>query len=212
MRSSAAEFLVSSAIVLWLLSVLSFSGTVFAAPAAPERSPVRLHSYALPMTFEVNQGQTDRRVDFLARGENYTLFLTPTEAVFALPDESVPKAQGSHLSVMRMQLIDSARDARVQGLEELPGKVNYLRGNDSTQWRTVRTYQTVKYTGVYPGIDLVYYGKPQQLEYDFIVAPGADPTAITLAFAGVNDASVDVSGDLLLKATGGQVRDRKSVV
>ena len=117
-----------------------------------------------------NQGQTDARVDCLARGENYTLFLTPTEAVFALSrpgaatlqvpkrdlsDGPAPEAPRSSRSVMRMQLVNSARDARVQGYGELPGKVNYFRGNDSAQWRTnVRTYKGVKYTAVYPGIEL----------------------------------------------------------
>ena len=160
---------------------------------------------ATPLTFEPNRGQTDARVDFLARGESYTLFVTPTEAVFALsrPDRSV----------MRMQLVDSARDARVQGLDELPGKVNYFRGNDSAQWRVnVPTYKSVKYTAVYPGIDLVYYGQPQQLEYDFIVAAGADPSAIKLAFTGIDDADVDARGDLVLQTAGGPMRFQRPVI
>ena len=207
---------------LWLIALLGCSAIASAEPTASERSRIRSHSYGLPLTFEANQGQTDARVDFLARGENYTLFLTPTEAVFALslpgaaslqaPKRNLsagpaPEAPRSYRSVMRMQLVNSARDARVQGLEELPGKVNYLRGNDSAQWRTnVRTYKRVKYTAVYPGIDLIYYGQSRQLEYDFIVSPGADPSAIRLAFTGVDDTTIDARGDLVLKTAGEPLR------
>lgn len=210
--------------VLSLIGVLGFSGTVLAAPTASERSTVRLHSYKLPLTFEINQGQTDGRIDFLARGDNYTLFLTATEAVFALSRPGIATPQASKRqatsdtprmagTVLRMQLVDSARDAQIQGLEELPGKVNYLRGNDSAQWLTnVRTYKRVKYTAVYPGIDLIYYGRPQQLEYDFEVAPGADPSTIKLAFAGVDDATVDARGDLVLNATDGHLLLQKPVI
>ena len=186
-----------------VIGALGLSRTVSAAPSAPERSTVRTHSYNLPLTFEINQGQTDGRVDFLARGENYTLFLTATEAVFALsrPGIATPQAPNRNLTrqaasdtpqmartVLRMQLVDSARDARAQGLEVIPGKVNYLRGKDSEHWqKNVPAYRRVKYTAVYPGVDLVYYGQPHQLEYDFIVSPGADPGAIRLALSGVDE-------------------------
>ena len=211
-----------------LSALLGCSAKASTASIASERSPIRPHSYSLPLTFEANQGQTDARVDFLARGENYTVFLTPTEAVFALSrpgaatlqapqrnlsEGSAPEATRSYRSVMRMQLVNSARDTRVQGFEELPGKVNYFRSNDSAQWRTnVRTYKRVKYTAVYPGIDLVYYGQPLQLEYDFIVAPGADPSAIKLAFTGADYATVDARGDLVLKTAGGPLRFHKPVI
>ena len=89
--------------------------------------------------------------------------------------------------------------AEMVGLEKLPGIVNYFIGADPSNWRTnIPTYQKVAYTNVYPGIDLVYYGNQGQLEYDLIVAPGADPTQITLAFDGVEQMAVDVHGDLVL--------------
>jgi hypothetical protein len=117
------------------------------------------------------------------------------------------------VSQMRMQLVGSAPDPQMRGLDELPGKVNYFRGNDSTHWRTnVRTYRRVKYTAVYPGVDLVYYGQPQQLEYDFIVAPGADPSTIKLAFAGVEHTAVDARGDLVLKTAGEPLRFQRPII
>ena len=181
-----------------LLGLLSSSQAV---PIAPERSAA--HGYQLPLTFEVNQGQTDDRVDFLARGPGYNIFLTATEAVFALP----------RAPAMRMQLVGSAADPRVQGVDALPGKVNYFRGQDSASWQTkVPTYRRVKYSAVYPGIDLVYYGQSQQLEYDFIVAPGADPGTIKLAFAGVEQTTVDAQGDLVLNTAGGPLRFQKPVI
>ena len=181
-----------------LLGLLSSSQAV---PIAPERSAA--HAYQLPLTFEVNQGQTDDRVDFLARGPGYNIFLTATEAVFALP----------RAPAMRMQLIGSAADPQVQGVDALPGKVNYFRGQDAASWQTqVPIYRRVKYSAVYPGIDLVYYGQPQQLEYDFIVAPGADPGTIKLGFAGVEQTTVDARGDLVLKTAGGPLRFQKPII
>jgi hypothetical protein len=181
-----------------LVGLLSSSQAV---PIAPERSAA--HPYQLPLTFEVNQGQTDDRVDFLARGPGYNIFLTATEAVFALP----------RASAMRMQLVGSAADPQVHGVDALPGKVNYFRGDDAASWQTkVQTFRRVKYSAVYPGIDLVYYGQPQQLEYDFIVAPGADPGTIKLAFAGVEQTTVDARGDLVLKTAGGPLRFLKPVI
>jgi hypothetical protein len=208
------------------LSLIGFLGLLASAGAAAlpaERSPIRSTSYQLPLTFEVNQGQTDARVDFLARGQGYTLFLTSTEAVFALtPPVASSKRSGNGResdapqpgrTVMRMQLVGSAAAPQMRGLEELPGKVHYFRGNDSTHWRTnVRTYKRVKYTAVYPGVDLVYYGQPQQLEYDFIVAPGADPSTIKLAFSGVDESIVDAKGDLVLKTAGAPLRFQRPII
>ena len=134
-----------------------------------------------------------------------------------------------------MKLVGANQAAKVAALEELPGKSNYFIGNDPKKWRTdVPTYGKVKYEGVYPGVDLVYYGNQRQLEYDFVVAPGADPKAITLAVgAGLprHDRAVqpglsrhnhnggvkpplriDANGDLVVGAEGGEVRFHKPFV
>src|SRR6187431_790945 len=188
-----------------LVGLLSSSQAV---PIAPERSAA--HLFQLPLTFEVNQGQTDDRVDLLARGPGYNIFLTATEAVFALPKAS---AKSGQRPVMRMQLVGSAADPAVRGVDALPGKVNYFRGQDTASWKTkVPIYRRVKYSAVYPGVDLVYYGQSQQLEYDFIVAPGADPNTIKLDFAGVEQTTVDAQGDLVLKTAGGPLRFQKPVI
>ena len=180
--------LASWAILQFLLP--SFHGT---EPHADPAFEVRVNkSYGtLPLSFEANQGQTDAQAKFFSRGPGYSLFLTSTEAVLALtqgPEETrarVPPPDPGSPAVLRMKLAGANRNSHVTGLEELPGKVNYFIGNDPKKWRTnVAAYAKVKYEDVYPGVDLVYYGNQQQLEYDFIVAPGAEPKAITMSFEG----------------------------
>lgn len=191
-----------------VLSSLGFLALLQVAQAAAVDPAISAAaSYRLPLTFEVNEGQTDDRVDFLAHGPGYNIFLTATEAVFALPQASAAsgrRAKGAQRPAVRMQLVGSDADPRVQGVDALPGKVNYFRGRDAAGWqRRVSTYRRVMYSAVYPGVDLVYYGQQQQLEYDFIVAPGADPAAIELGFAGVEQTTVDAQGDLVLTTAGG---------
>ncbi|MBC7909664.1 MAG: SBBP repeat-containing protein [Pyrinomonadaceae bacterium] len=166
----------------------------------------------LPLSFERNQGQTSREVEFLARGSGYTLFLTQKEAVLKLQSGTVDtrkrpdalnrksKIQNPKTSVLRMQLNEANPEPRVEGLEEMQGKSNYINLHDETQ--TVAGaphYARVKYEAVYPGIDMVYYGKQQELEYDFIVAPQADPSNISMTYAGADHLNIEPDGALSLQ-------------
>jgi Beta-propeller repeat len=195
----------------------------------PSRHVTRPGPYGqLPLNFEANQGQTDAQVQFLAHGQGYILFLTAREAVFAFrppaahplhPSRLVPRpgavqdTPDTARAVVRMQLLGANSAPQVVGLEDLPGKAHYFRGNDPQQWRTnVPTYAKVQYTAVYPGVDLIYYGQSRQLEYDFVVAPGVDPAVITLGFEGVDHVDVDAQGDLVLGTPGGPLRFQKPVV
>jgi len=156
------------------------------------------------MFFEANQGQTDSRVKFLSRGHGYGLFLTADEAVLKLQQSGV-SAQPSANNVIRMRLAGANASARVSGAELLPGKSNYFIGNDPSKWhRGIPQYARVNYESVYPGIDLTYYGRQGQLEYDFRVAPNADPSQIALTFDGAST-HLD-SGDLVLSTGHGDVR------
>ncbi len=154
----------------------------------------------LPLSFEANHGQTDARVKFLSRGGGYSFFLTQSGAVLSF-------AQDAHSpAVLQMQLAGSNANARVYGVDELPGKSNYFFGNAAERWRTgVSTYSRVAYDDVYPGINLLYYGNQRQLEYDFDVAPGANPNQIRLAVSGAEDLTVDSNGNLVLRNASGQV-------
>ncbi len=174
----------------------------------------------LPLSFEANRGQSDPQVKFLARGRGYTLFLTPTEGVLVLTsgssraDENLAEQnkQGQE-TVLRMKLLGAHGASQMAGLDELPGESHYFLGSDPSQWHThIPSYSRVKYEEVYPGVDLLYYGRERQLEYDFIVAPGADPEAIRLHFQGAERVEVDAQGDLLLDTADGEVRLRKPLV
>ena len=159
------------------------------------------------MSFEPNRGQADPRVKFLSRGVDYTLFLTADEMVLSV---AKPAAPGT---VLTMKLLGAGHEPSAKGLALRPGKVHYLIGNDPVGWRTnIPTYAKVRYQSVYPGVDLVYYGSQGQLEYDFIVAPGADPRVIALSFDGHERLRVDARGDLVLHLAAGEVRFRKPVV
>ena len=112
-----------------------------------------------------------------------------------------------------MKLAGSNRASKAEGAEPRIAKSNYFTGRDPAKWRTgVSNYGRVRFAGVYPGIDLVYYGQEGQLEYDWMVKPGADPSRIRLRFEGVQSLRVDADGDLVLKTAGGEIREKKPVI
>jgi len=190
----------------------------------------------LPLSFEANQGQADPQVKFLSRGQGYSLFLTATEAVLQLripapPGQAAdfglrnansanphsaglqPTAHSLQPAVLRMRLVGANPNAEARGVEELAGKSNYFIGNDPSKWRTnLPTFGKVEYRDVYPGVNLVYYGNGRQLEHDFVVAPGADPSVIRMAVEGADKMELNAQGDLVLRAGTGDVHLRKPVV
>src|SRR5437867_3229160 len=184
-----------------------------AVASATSQTRVQEGYGALPLSFEANLGQTDPRVQFLARGKGYTLFLTPNEAVFSLRKAKVEVKGEYEQTVLRMRLEGANPSPGASGLEPLPGIVNYFIGNNPQNWRTnIPTYKKVEYNEVYPGIDLAYYGNQGKLEYDLIVAPGADPSQIKLAFEGAQAITLADSGDLILTTDIGDVRLQKPLV
>src|SRR5260221_3118862 len=195
-----------------------------AKPSPESKARAVAPSGRVPVSFEANEGQTDPRVKFLARGQGSTLFLTKGgEAVLTLGKPTAkPKSlrAAAHApaaepepetvtpsAVVRMSLAGANRIPQLEGVDELPGKANYFIGNDQTKWRTnVPLFTKVKYRDVYRGVDLVYYGNQKELEYDFIIAPGADPHSVTLKFTGPKKLSRDAKGGLILGVKGGAVR------
>lgn len=210
--------------VRWLLAGgalalgLGVAALLGAARALPEPRPAArlLEAYGqLPLTFEPNRGQTDSQVLFLARSQGATLFLAHTEAVLTLGPRAgaAPGREPARPTVVRLRLVGAHPAPEVVGQDPLPGQSHYFRGSDPKQWRThIPHYARVKYAAVYPGVDLVFYGSPRALEYDFVLAPGADPGAIALAFAGVDRLALDPQGDLLLHTAGGVIRQRKPTI
>ena len=168
-----------------------------------------------PMGFEENLGQTDQQVKFMTRGLGYSLFLTPTEAVLSLskqpaklkqdglgmnkPEDIQKLAKATTSRALRMRMVGANPSPVMAGVDMQSGKGNYIRGNDQSQWKTgIRRYSRVHYKEVYEGIDLAFYGNQKQLEYDFIVKPGASSDAIRLAFVGADSKEIDAEGNLIL--------------
>jgi hypothetical protein len=214
--------------VLIFVVAMSFPAAS-AGPASPSQptSPAQKARIAetygkLPLSFEANTGQADKTVKFLSRGRGYGLYLTGNDAELTLcqavsraarPDlrrNPGPIPKSAACDIVRVALAGAGGKTEPVGEEQLPGTVNYFIGSDPAKWRTsVPTYAKVRYAGIYPGIDLVYYGNQQQLEFDFVVAPNADPRAIRLRFSGPNHLHVATNGDLILSTANGTLTVRK---
>jgi hypothetical protein len=191
--------------------------------AEVHRSQMAENYGRLPLSFEPNAGQTDPRVQFLSHGGNRTLFLTPTEAVLEL-NKKQDEAVGLHVAnykstheceslVLRMRLLGANVHAVPRGLEQLPGRSNYFIGKNSANWhRNVSTYGKVRFSGVYPGIDLVYYGNERELEYDFVVEPGADTSRIQLAINGASKVILNENGDAVVGSKDGEILLRRPLL
>ena len=179
------------------------------------------------LAFEANHGQTNSSVKFLARGRDYRLLLLSGEAVFVLntaesdlaqtqseigrPERPLPVRSDAAPAVVRMRLVGADAEPEVTGLQRLPGRSHYIRPGQA-QATSAERFARVRYSEAYPGIDLVFHGDQRRVEYDFVVAPGADPNRIKLAFEGVNGLSLDAGGDLLLDLPAGEIRQHKPVI
>ena len=194
-----------AALFVWQRANSSLPQSALSVPQKLAPARVSAAYGSLPLSFEANQGQTDPRVQFLSRGNGYNLFLTRYEAVLSL-------AQAGSSSVVRMRLVGANRSSAVNGMDELPGKSSYFMGRDPNRWHSeIPNYARVQYRDVFPGVDLVYYGHQGRLEYDFVLAPGADPSRIRIAFQGAQKLKLE-NGDVVVKIAGGDVRLHQPVL
>jgi uncharacterized membrane protein YdjX (TVP38/TMEM64 family) len=181
---------------------------VFPLMAAKQPPAAKLAAGAfakLPLTFEANHGQFDAPVRFLSRTPRYTMFLTPNETVLQL--------NGAQHDVIRWHLSGANSDPTIRGEQPLETRTNYFRGNDRKNWRTdVDNFGQVRYERVYPGVDLVFRGNQQQVEYDFTIAPNANPKQIRFAFDGVDSMTTDKDGSLLLRTPHGTLVQPRPLV
>ena len=190
-----------------------------ATPVAPTKARVAENFGRLPLSFELNKGQIDQPVKFLSHGPGYDLFLTSTEAVLRVhkprvlqPDQS-KDANVREGTVLRLKMLGASATPQVEGQEELLGKIHYLIGNDRAKWhRNIPTYKKAYFKDVYPGIDVVYYGTQRELEYDFVIGPGANPKLIKFSVEGADRIRLDKSGRLLLGLKDGEVSLNKPVI
>ncbi|MBF0488536.1 MAG: SBBP repeat-containing protein [Nitrospirae bacterium] len=204
-------------IVVSLMTVICLSALAYAnvqAATANEDNARVAESYGrLPIAFEVNEGQTDPKVKYFARGHGYTLFMTPREFVLSMATHDQANDKIKTASI-RIKFVNPGADAKtITGIDELPGTSNYFIGNDPQKWRTnVPTYEKVKYEKVYPGVDMVVYGNQRQIEYDFVVGPHADYKQITLRVEGAKTLKVDKDGNLIIASKGGKMLMHKPLV
>src|SRR5437899_1552397 len=181
-----------------VLGIIGLRG--LSADSAIPRATALLHS--LPIAFEPNAGRWDPDVKFSARTGDYRILLSDRGVVFrdSRHDFSVSPLNANPRPTL-------------SGDSPLPFRTSYFLGNRKDEWRhAVVNYSRIRYAGVYPGIDLVYYGSGGDLEYDFIVQPGADPDRIRLKFQGIEHLEVDPNGDLVIRTAAGRLAQRRPVV
>lgn len=156
----------------------------------------------LPLTFEKNAGQVDARVRYFARTSGATLWLTDSGAVLSVDGKN-------KRAVLRMTLDGARRHPGIEGVEAVAGKSNYFIGRDASRWkRDIPQFGAVRYEQPYPGIDLSFHADGRTIEYDWVVAPGADPDEIRMSFRGSSRMSIDSSGDLVFSIGGVEMRQK----
>ena len=230
-----AQFSLMRVLAMSALIVSASSSTMAATSASKAADSSALNQTQitadygkLPFSFEANRGQADQSVRFLSQGRGYSLFLTGSAAVLTFtapvaqsgrldrataPFQKTRSFDSTHTDVIRMELFGTESQIPVTGADRLPGTANYFIGNDPTKWRTnIPTFAKVRYTGVYPGVDLVYYGNQGRLEYDFVIAPHADPSPIRLHFGGAEKLRLTSGGDLVISTRSSQIAFHKPLV
>jgi len=224
----------SQAVLMILTALASSASFGQSQPISVSHSPDAGHADAalaaygrFPISFEENRGQTDPQVRYMAHGGGYGLYLTSREAVLALSrSQCAPHSRTSnaafpaqpdpcpaHQATVRLRMVGANPSPGISGVDLLSGKSNYFIGKDPKQWRTgIPNYAKVAYRDVYPGIDLIYYGNQQQLEFDLVVAPGADPNQVRFQVEGARELALNSDGDLVIHVSGGDISLRKPVV
>lgn len=178
----------------------------------------------LPIAFEKNEGQAAAPVQYVAHGDGFELFLTPKEAFLALqqPGQGSVGSGGLRKGALRkservsevaLEFEGANAAPAISGQDQLVRRTNYFVGNDPKKWHTdISSFSAVQYKGIYRGVDAVFYGNQRRLEYDFVVAPGADPKQIALKIQGARELHIDANGNLVLSLPKGSVELLRPVV
>jgi hypothetical protein len=210
-RSGLTLSLLQSAALLVLFAPCSVTAWAQAGPGAshPE-TPTRgratpagmVANYGdVPLAFELNQGQAESGVRFAARAKGLTVLLSDREIELA-----VGTGDKAKLAALRMSYVAAAFQKKPVALDKQEGISNYLLGSDPTSWITgIANFGRVEYAGIYPGVDLVFYGNHQKLEHDFTVAPGADYRQIRVRLNGADGLRVDKDGTLRVITEAGEL-------
>lgn len=195
----------------WLVPVVLLTAAVTSGkasgPEPPRATPERsraVASIAAPLFFEKNNGQTDARVQFLSRAGGYTLALTADEAMIAVGSKNP--------ALLRVRLEGVNPKTTLAGDDKLPGTIYYADVTKTGALTPNEMFARVKYTDAYPGIDLVYHGSNRELEFDFVVAPQADPTQIRLSLTGADSVSIDRDGALTMRVREKEIRLKRPFI
>jgi hypothetical protein len=182
-----------------LATCLSLSSAYF---AFSQRTNLTAPRKDLPVGFELNRGQVQSGIDFVARGDAYTVYVRAGHASLHLNrlDVATTASTASRENLdAGMNLLGASETPELLPEGKLPGYTNFLFGSDPAKWITeVASYAKIRYTNVYPGIDLLYHGNQDRIENDFIVLPGADPRQIKLGFSNARKLHLNKQGDLAL--------------
>jgi len=200
-----------SVALLFSLGALSNAANRAGTDRVPEdvKTKALVNYGKLPLSFEENRGQTDARVRFLSQGSDYSILLAPSEVFLNLQKAGTVR----HQSAIRMSFPGANSSPAMAGGERQSATSSYFIGNDPAKWVAgAPNFARVRYREIYPGVDLAFYGNQGRLEYDFVVAPGADPRAIRLQFDGVDGMHLDGAGNLVLSAARGEIRQHKPIV
>jgi Beta-propeller repeat len=192
-------------------SVLAFVASTVLGSFAAKAGSASIAPGNVPLYFEANHGQSGSAADFLAQGTRSQFLISPDTAEILLFKPAALRSFEAR--AVQMEFVGASPQAQIYGAAELPGQINYFIGNDSSKWETgVPTFAKVRVAGIYPGVGLVYYGDQRQLEYDLMVAPGADPGSIAVHFAGVDRMSINPAGDLVLNIGDAEIYQPRPVI
>jgi hypothetical protein len=208
------------------------------APSANQRARVRAHLDALPLAFEANQGRLDPQVKYMARGNGYKLLLTNSRAIItvaasrgnsevremmfhkrlgaartraALKKRNLAVKKSSSVA-LNMNFLGANHDAQLVAHDQQSGRVNYFTGKDPRNWHTnIPLFGRVQYRGLYRGVDLDFLGEARQIEFNYIVHPGADPSQIALGLDGAKALAVTSDGNLAITMPVGSLQLHKPV-
>ena len=176
---------------------------------------------SLPVLFEENKGQFGERIKFLSRGKGFNVLLNANETVFQMPDANcgqrkpaakIQTSKPCKTLSLTTKMLGANTNAETRGIDEAVTKSGYFIGNDQSRWRNeISNFKAVRFEQIYQGIDVIFRGAEQNLEYDFHIAPNADPNLIQLEFGGIKKVKIDKNGDLIFKFKGIVIRHHQPV-
>ena len=180
----------------------------------------------LPLSFIKNAGQLDNRVKYFERGSGHATYFTSEGVALALfksspqlnPVDQPGTIAGIDLisnipTVVMLKPVGGNQAANIIAESKLPGQINYFLGTSKDNWHVnTPTFQAIRYEGVYAGVDLLFYGNNNELEYDFIVAPQADPRQIEMAYEGVKGLTVNTQGELVVALDDGELIQKRPII